>query len=116
MAPKRPSPEGQSELAALDRAPDPVKCTVLEVAGRNLALLEVSLEPPAWPEGLTGTEREIARLLIRGSSVEEIANERNRTTSTVKNQLNGMYGKLHCSGRTQFIARLFRDPDRAGSD
>ncbi len=63
--------------------------------------------PPAWP--LTQQEREVVRLLLRGDGNRAIAAALFVSENTVQTHLRNIYGKLEVAGRTQLLARLFRE-------
>jgi DNA-binding CsgD family transcriptional regulator/GAF domain-containing protein len=66
--------------------------------------------PVAWP--LTPQERQIAGLLAQGKTNKAIAETLFITENTVQTHLRHIYAKLEVTGRTQLLARLFRE--RAG--
>lgn len=59
--------------------------------------------------GLTESEREIALMLIKGFSVQEIGDLRNRRPGTVKSQSNAVYRKAGVSGRNELVAYFVED-------
>ena len=63
--------------------------------------------PANWP--LTPQERQVTRLLAAGKSNREISESLFVTHNTVQTHLRHVYAKLEVSGRTQFLARLFRE-------
>lgn len=56
----------------------------------------------AW--GLTGAEREVALLVLKGFETAEIARLRNTATGTVRAQVSRIYEKSGKSSRGQFVA------------
>jgi DNA-binding CsgD family transcriptional regulator len=63
--------------------------------------------PASWP--LTPQERQVASLLAGGKSNREISEALFISENTVQTHLRHVYAKLDVSGRTQFLARLFRE-------
>jgi DNA-binding CsgD family transcriptional regulator len=63
---------------------------------------------------LTETEQEIIHGVLRGQSNEQIAQERNRSSRTVANQIANAFRKLGINSRSQLFA-LMADPSRATS-
>ncbi len=63
--------------------------------------------PTNWP--LTPQERQVARLLALGKSNREVSEALFVSENTVQTHLRHIYAKLEVSGRTQFLARLFRE-------
>ena len=58
---------------------------------------------------LTGAEREIALLILKGLSYKEIANERGTTERTVRHQALAIYRKAGVTGRAEMAAFFLRD-------
>ncbi|MBU0655648.1 MAG: helix-turn-helix transcriptional regulator [Gammaproteobacteria bacterium] len=61
----------------------------------------------AW--GLTTSEQEVALLLLKGLSFEEIANLRDTREKTVRQQATAVYRKSGLNGRHEFAAWFFED-------
>ncbi len=61
--------------------------------------------PPALPEPVSKSEREILRLLNVGATNQEIADKLGTTVGTVKWHLNQLFGKLQVHNRTGALAR-----------
>jgi ATP/maltotriose-dependent transcriptional regulator MalT len=61
--------------------------------------------PPALPEPLSKSEREILRLLNNGATNQEIAAKIGTTVGTIKWHLNQIFGKLQVRNRTGAVAR-----------
>ncbi len=59
--------------------------------------------------GLTNSEREIALLLIKGLSVQEITQVRDTRPGTVKSQSNAIYRKSGVGNRTELVAYFVED-------
>ena len=57
---------------------------------------------------LTGTEREMIKLLLQGRKVNEIAKIRCVETSTIKTQIKGLLRKFGCS-RTKEIVQIIHE-------
>jgi DNA-binding CsgD family transcriptional regulator len=84
----------------------------------NPATVAVTLAPatPAELEplrlalhGLTPREREVAQLLARGASNEEIAKALWISRHTVKDHVKAIYAKLRVGGRAELTAKLFHE-------
>lgn len=58
---------------------------------------------------LTPSEREVAGLLLKGLSFEEIASVRQTKEKTVRQQASSIYRKSGLSGRHEFAAWFFED-------
>ncbi|MEZ5535719.1 MAG: LuxR C-terminal-related transcriptional regulator [Thiolinea sp.] len=58
---------------------------------------------------LTPSEREVATLLLKGLSFEEISTVRNTKEKTVRQQASSIYRKSGLSGRHEFAAWFFED-------
>lgn len=63
---------------------------------------------PALPATLSRREREVARLLVRGLSNREIADELVLSVRTVENHLFNMYAKLGAGGRVEAVTVILR--------
>jgi DNA-binding CsgD family transcriptional regulator len=63
-------------------------------------------EPRSWPAGLSRSEREVAKLLIRGYSYAEIASYRGVSRETVSAQIRGMLRKLGVDSASRLVAFL----------
>jgi DNA-binding CsgD family transcriptional regulator len=80
------------ETVAVTLAPS----TVAELEPMRLAL-----------HGLTPREREVAQLLTRGASNDEIARKLWISRHTVKDHVKAVYAKLGVGGRAELSAKLF---------
>lgn len=69
------------------------------VSGQIFSVIQPHLQ--AW--GLTTSEREVALLTIKGSTITEIAQMRGSREGTIKAQLNAVYRKSGQAGRAQPI-------------
>lgn len=98
-----PTPLGLVSIEATPGGPDGSVAVVLTLQ-RPAGPPEI---PPAWP--LTPQEREVVRLLLRGDSNRAISASLFVSENTVQTHLRNIYGKLEVSGRTQLLARLFRE-------
>ena len=58
--------------------------------------------------GFTAAEQEVCKLLVEGNSVKEIAEIRNTTHVTAKNQINRILGKVGAGSRFDLIRRIVR--------
>jgi len=59
--------------------------------------------------GLTPREREVAGLLTRGATNEEIAQTLWISRHTVKDHIKAVYAKLKVAGRAELSAKLFHE-------
>jgi LuxR family maltose regulon positive regulatory protein len=104
--------EGQPMLALLrqvharSRVPGYV-ATLLRVFGEQLPseALPSSASTGALAEPLTGREREVLRLLLKGATNREIARRLVVSVNTVKRHVSNLCGKLGVQSRAQAIAR-----------
>ena len=62
-------------------------------------------QPGELPDPLTPRELEIMRLICKGYSNPELADELVVTVNTIKKHTSNIYGKLGVRSRTQAIAR-----------
>jgi LuxR family maltose regulon positive regulatory protein len=88
-------------LAALDRSPRPeVKSSedVAQSGEANPATLQTG-------ERLSERELEVLRLMARGASNQQIAQQLVITVGTVKSHINHILGKLEVHNRTEAVAR-----------
>jgi len=58
---------------------------------------------------LSNSEREIALLLIKGLSIQEIADIRETRTGTIKSQCSAIYRKADVKGRNELVAYFVED-------
>lgn len=66
--------------------------------------------------GLTPSEKEVALLMLKGLSTQDIANVRNTKEKTVRQQASSLYSKAGLEGRYALSAWFFEDilmPDNA---
>jgi Response regulator containing a CheY-like receiver domain and an HTH DNA-binding domain len=68
---------------------------------------EISRQFSNW--GLTDSESDIALFTLKGFSAKEIADFRNVSEKTVRNQLTGIYKKSDTTGKVSFIAWFMED-------
>ncbi|CAN8139131.1 Helix-turn-helix transcriptional regulator [uncultured Thiomicrorhabdus sp.] len=57
----------------------------------------------------TNSEKEVALLLLKGLSLDEIANIRNTKEKTVRQQASNLYKKAQVAGRHELVAYFFED-------
>ncbi len=90
----------------------------LHADGPERDTLAVTLAPAAAAEleplrmalyGLTPREREVARLLTRGTTTEQIARALWISPHTVKDHVKAVYAKLQVTGRAELSAKLFHE-------
>lgn len=58
---------------------------------------------------LTKSEKEVALLLLKGLTLDEIAGVRETREKTVRQQASNLYKKAHLSGRHELVAYFFED-------
>jgi DNA-binding CsgD family transcriptional regulator len=58
---------------------------------------------------LSASEREVALLLIKGLSIQEIADIRETKTGTIKSQCSSIYRKADVKGRNELVAYFVED-------
>ncbi len=73
--------------------------------GEFLRVLEKQIEE--W--NLANSEREITLLLIKGLSIQEIADIRTTKPGTIKSQCNAIYRKAGVAGRNELAAYFIED-------
>jgi DNA-binding CsgD family transcriptional regulator len=95
-------------------APRELEAFTFSVEDDEYALFVFPMEEIEPPQGLTRTEREVARALFQGKSNADIGRERGTSPRTIANQLRSIYGKLGVSGRVELIQRCTARPDRSG--
>ncbi len=80
--------------------------TVARVASGDLVKV-INTNFDAW--GLTDAESEVAMLLIKGFSVQEISDIRDTRPGTVKSQSNAIYRKAGLNGRNDLASFFIED-------
>ncbi len=95
-----------------------VQLDVLQSDGEGPERLSLVIEPVAPYElaeviaeayGLTARERQVARLVVSGSSNPEVAVALSISKTTVQDHLKKVYAKLGVGSRHELTARLFFD-------
>lgn len=81
------------------------KSKTARLAGEMLSVMNRQFK--VW--GLSGSEAEIALLLIKGLSMKEIAEARNVKDKTVRTQAASIYAKTGHSGRHELAAYFIED-------
>ena len=95
---------GNKKLVA--RAPIGLRAHRFEVDGAEFAVLSFAHGSTELPGTLTPSERDVCRLLLRGSSNAEIASERGVSKRTVANQVASILKKLGARSRADVVRRL----------
>jgi len=75
------------------------------LAGELLQVMKAQFSK--W--SLTGSEAEVALLLIKGLSMKEIAQVRQVKEKTVRGQATAIYAKANCAGRHELAAYFIED-------
>jgi len=96
----------KKELASVSGANGQSLPPALASARHELALV-LKKQFEDWQ--LTGTEREVAMLLLKGLSFKEIASVRDTMEKTVRQQASTIYRKANVSGRHAFSAWFIED-------
>ncbi len=78
----------------------------ISTAGKEYAQV-IQKQFETWQ--LTPSEKEVASLLLKGLSFDEIANVRNTKEKTVRQQATAIYRKSGLSSRHEFAAWFFED-------
>jgi DNA-binding NarL/FixJ family response regulator len=81
--------------------------TVLSPAVASRLVSRVRTPAPEGPEPLSAREREVLRLVARGTSNREIAKELFISEATVKTHLTHLYGKLGVRDRAAAVAAAY---------
>jgi len=81
------------------------RASLKAASGELLAVMEAQFKE--W--GLSPSEWEVALLLIKGLSVQEIADIRQSQPGTVKSQSNAVYRKADLAGRSELVAYFVED-------
>ena len=84
---------------------DDAKALVKVASGELLAVIDLKFE--VWE--LTPSEQQIAMLLIKGFSAQEIADLRDTRPGTVKSQCSAIYLKSGVAGRNELAAYFVED-------
>ena len=87
------------------RAADSMAEKLKAASGSFNQLLEAHYD--TW--GLTPTEREVARLVLKGCSNAEIAEIRSSATGTIKAQTHAIYTKSGLAGKSQLMSFLLEE-------
>lgn len=97
----------RAELASFFH-PNGLRAQLFEatVLGEELLVGSVPLFDEALLKRLTGSEREVALLLLLGSTNADIALRRQTSVNTVANQVQSVFKKLGITSRVQLAARL----------
>lgn len=93
------------ELLNLLREHRESRATVRAASGHLLRVIDAKFDD--W--ALSPSEREIALLLIKGFSTQEIGTVRATRPGTVKSQSNAIYRKASVSGRNELVAYFVED-------
>lgn len=93
------------EFRAMRQATDTLEEKLKIASGSFNRLLEAHYD--SW--ALTPSEREVARLVLKGCSNAEIAEIRNAATGTIKAQTHAIYAKSGLSGKSQLMGFLLEE-------
>ena len=94
--------------AMLDIVAGRLHCSADISGGLLRALFRMKAQTPATPTNtaLTRREGDVLRLIGRGLSNKEIAQELNLSTATVKHHVHGVLGKLNVTRRAQAMRQV----------
>lgn len=87
-------------------APVGLRVRRIDVSGEEMFVLSYDLVDPELPSCLTRAEAAVARLLLRGASMTEIALARSASPRTVANQVRAVYKKMHVQCRIELCVLL----------
>lgn len=93
------------EVRVMQAKSDSLEEKLKVASGSFNKLLEAHYD--AW--GLTSTERDVARMILKGCSNAEIAESRSTATGTIKSQTHSIYSKSNLSGKNQFMSFLLEE-------
>jgi DNA-binding NarL/FixJ family response regulator len=77
--------------------------------GEVFVVVSYPTELDVGTDDLTPAEADIARMVVRGMTNNEIAEARGRSANTVANQLKAIFRKLHVSSRIELVRRARDD-------
>lgn len=92
-------------VKSLNNAISIEKSKTARLAGELLHVMKEQFSE--W--SLTGSECEVALLLIKGLSMKEIAQARQVKEKTVRSQATAVYAKANCAGRHELAAYFIED-------
>ena len=81
----------------------------IRVGDIELGVFSVSLEPAAWPEALSRSERAVVRGLVRDRTHREIARMRGVSEATIHEQVRRVLAKMEVSSTSELVSLLARD-------
>lgn len=87
-------------------APRGMRSSRFTVDGQEYMVVSYALDEPDLGAPLTPAEREVARALVRGWSLERIARSRTTSKRTVANQAQAIYRALGVRSRLELAALL----------
>ena len=99
------------EFKSMQRTRDSLEEGLKVASGSFNRLLEAHYD--AW--GLTPSEREVTKLILKGCSNHEIAEIRNAATGTIKAQTHSIYTKSGLAGKNQLLGFLLEELTDGGS-
>jgi len=94
-----------SEIERIRKEKRAFKQKVEELSGNFAKILDEQLS--SW--GLSDSEKDVAKLLIKGFSMKEIAEFRHSHDSTVRQQATSIYKKSGVAGRQELAAFFLED-------
>jgi len=92
-----------------DLAKSTTEAERLRMEAKNLAVAGQSFEHQFGQWQLSPAERDVALLLLRGLSYQQIASSRNAAEGTVRQQALSVYRKAGLSGRSELAAFFLED-------
>jgi DNA-binding CsgD family transcriptional regulator len=97
-----------SDVDGATLTPAGLTASTFTVEADEYVIFEFPLAAPEPPQGLSDAEREVARELLAGRTAAEIAKRRERSLSTVRNQVRAIYAKLGVGSAVEFTAYCSR--------
>lgn len=95
-------------------APPDFRAARIDDDGREFLLMSYAVPDWELPRILTGSERDVVRILLAGSTHDEIAKARRTSPRTIANQIATAFSKLGVKSRME-LARMLERPMTASS-
>lgn len=102
---KKAIKELRTDLSQAQEALDTAQHQTKKLMGEFSKIIQAQFED--WE--FTQTEKEVALLLLKGLTLDEISNVRKTKEKTVRQQASNLYKKATVSGRHELVAFFFED-------